>query len=367
MENTIKQNENLQVILKLPGKSCNLDCVYCYEKQRNYKYSSYIDAALLKKFISLLDGRDVSFQLHGGEPLLLGIKNIREIISILKKYTGNIKINIQTNATLLNEEWLNLFNEEYPDIELGISLDGNNYANSFRVDYKGNFTIKKVEKALRLCEKRKRNIGIISVVNKRMLNNVSSILAYFKEFSCIKVINFTPCFDYKIKVDSKPNECVINNYEYNQFLIEVFNEWQQQGLYKHYFIDPIYSIIRRLYGKNTSLCHFNTYKCTHMLTLYPDGMLGSCDEVSTEYGYYGNVYNMKTFQDLLEIQSTYKLFQDIKDINNKCSVCNYMNVCQEGCIASRRNFKKLNLEYNYCNERVRLINYIKEKLGGIYV
>lgn len=363
MKNIIDDYSEIQVILKLPGQKCNLQCQYCYEKQRNYTNQQFLTDTLLKKFLNIFDGRLLSIQLHGGEPLLLGIENIRSLLSVIKEYKGSVKVNIQTNGVLLNDEWLDMFEQEFPGLEIGISLDGDEFSNSFRLDYNNKESISSVEKAIRTCEKRNRNIGIISVVNQRMLGREHEVLEYFKQFKCIKIINFTPCFDYKILNQSQPTESAISALDYNEFMKGIFWEWRNNEYYRNYVIDPIYSIIRRLYGKDTTLCHYNQYKCAYMLTLYPDGMIGACDETSEDFGCYGNVDEIDSMQVLLQKQKEFKLFHEAKQLNLKCEKCNYNFLCHEGCIATKRNFALSGKEYEYCYQRADLIDFVKEQIN----
>ncbi len=101
---------------------------------------------MVASLIKVMDGRPLSIELHGGEPLLLGKEKIRAILVELRKYSGPVKVSMQTNGILLDESWIDFFEQEWPDIEIGISLDGDPSANSYRVDYQNNPTYLKVEK-----------------------------------------------------------------------------------------------------------------------------------------------------------------------------------------------------------------------------
>ncbi len=72
-----------------------------------------------------LSGPEVRFSWHGGEPTLLGLDYFRKIVAIQAKYRRpgkNITNGIQTNATLLDEEWCRFFAAE--GFTAGVSLDG---------------------------------------------------------------------------------------------------------------------------------------------------------------------------------------------------------------------------------------------------
>lgn len=187
----------IQIIFKLTGNDCNLNCTYCYEKKRQYDTSNYMSLSTVEQLLHLLDDREISIQLHGGEPLLYGLNNTREILKTIENAKKKIKVNVQSNGILLNDEWLKLFCYEYPNTELGISLDGDWIANTYRIDYRGINQTNKIEHALELCTKYKKSIGIISVVNDKMIGREIEVLEYFMQFPCIMGVNFTPCYDFK--------------------------------------------------------------------------------------------------------------------------------------------------------------------------
>lgn len=88
-----------------------------------------MDLEITKKVIenSIKNNTDhASFIWHGGEPLLVGIDYFKEIVSyqneLLQKKNPDfiIENNIQTNALLLNEDWINFFkNSSFPEVFLG--------------------------------------------------------------------------------------------------------------------------------------------------------------------------------------------------------------------------------------------------------
>lgn len=72
---SVKNDKWLSVILKLPGEVCNINCVYCYEKRRPYENNKFMNPNDVTKFLNLFNGRPLSIELHGGEPLILGKKD----------------------------------------------------------------------------------------------------------------------------------------------------------------------------------------------------------------------------------------------------------------------------------------------------
>ena len=111
-----------QIFVKPVGAHCNMNCRYCYylKKQKLYPggFSVMTDAVLENYIMQHIEASTeelISFSWHGGEPMLAGIDFYRKACELQKKYKpeGRKIINgIQTNGTLINEDWCSLFSEE---------------------------------------------------------------------------------------------------------------------------------------------------------------------------------------------------------------------------------------------------------------
>ena len=128
-----KASREFQVFVKPAGAVCNLDCQYCYYRD---KRSLYPDAGALRMPESLLEeyilqhiqaasGPEIDFSWHGGEPTTVGVDFFRKAVELQRKHrpTGwRIRNGIQTNGVLLDEEWCRFLAAE--DFSVGLSLDG---------------------------------------------------------------------------------------------------------------------------------------------------------------------------------------------------------------------------------------------------
>ena len=126
------RNLGIAIIVKLTN-NCNLRCSYCGVSGplvRSLIKTEYMDFSLINElFTKVLEYNDlggVDFIWHGGEPLLMGLSFFKKIVNVQKEVFSQSKIkiknSIQTNATLINEEWAKFFKEE--KIQLGVSIDG---------------------------------------------------------------------------------------------------------------------------------------------------------------------------------------------------------------------------------------------------
>ena len=88
----------------------------------------WMDETLLERFIQqyLLSQTQpqVSFTWHGGEPLLRPISFYEKALKLQQKYGKgyDIQNSLQTNGTLITDEWCRFFKDN--DFLIGLSIDG---------------------------------------------------------------------------------------------------------------------------------------------------------------------------------------------------------------------------------------------------
>ncbi len=120
------------LMLKPAGAACNLACEYCYyvEKAALYPGSGMrMEEATLERvtaaYLQAHPGPEVEFMWQGGEPLLMGVEFFRRALALQTEYARpeqRVSNTLQTNGTLITEEWAAFFAEN--DFLLGVSIDG---------------------------------------------------------------------------------------------------------------------------------------------------------------------------------------------------------------------------------------------------
>lgn len=154
-----KASREFQVFAKPAGSVCNLRCSYCYylKKEnlfRNGKPFRMPDDILEQYIVSHIDASDasvISFSWHGGEPTVLGLDYFRKIVALqhMHKPAGRqIRNGIQTNGTLLDEDWCRFLSAE--GFGVGLSLDGpEEFHDLYRVSSKQEPTHRQVMRGIR--------------------------------------------------------------------------------------------------------------------------------------------------------------------------------------------------------------------------
>ncbi|MBV8098831.1 MAG: radical SAM protein, partial [Verrucomicrobia bacterium] len=145
--------------------ACNMACRYCDADIYSHKRISFeVVAHLVKK--ALKTSTDVSFVWHGGEPLLLGKEFYRKAVWLQQRFKlpeQRVTNSLQTNGTLLDEGWLDFFDQV--GFSIGLSLDGPaQLHDTHRVLAKGPGSFEKVMRAARLMKERNREFGVLAVV-----------------------------------------------------------------------------------------------------------------------------------------------------------------------------------------------------------
>jgi len=129
---------------------CNLDCRYCYYTMKPAELYPGVEKFLMTEEVlesyvrQYLEAQPVqaNFGWQGGEPLLAGKAFFRKAVELQKTHgaDGQLVANaMQTNGTLIDDEWAELF-AEYKFL-VGISIDGPpEWHDHFRRDRAGNPT-----------------------------------------------------------------------------------------------------------------------------------------------------------------------------------------------------------------------------------
>ncbi|MEU9883995.1 radical SAM protein [Sphaerisporangium sp. NPDC051011] len=173
----------VSVILKLRGETCDIDCLYCYEKRKETPGGARIDAAQVRRLAELFQGRPLAVELHGGEPLTAGRDHVSDVLRELAAQPSVVRVSLQTNGVLLDEQWLDLFDALYPGLRIGVSLDGDARGNAWRVGYDGEPVYPRVAAALRLLAGRGRGAGVIAAVTPAVLGRAEAVLDHLAGFT----------------------------------------------------------------------------------------------------------------------------------------------------------------------------------------
>lgn len=173
----VKQDvKALQIVLKVASR-CNLNCSYCYvyNKRDNtwrdrprFMSEQVISAVInrIRRHCEWSNQRSVTVMFHGGEPCLFGSERMARLSRALSRGLQDltaVRLAIQTNGTLLDEQWVEVFRD--CNVRVGISMDGPpKFHDKYRVDHRGRGSYQRVVRGLDLLRKGGVPFSILSVV-----------------------------------------------------------------------------------------------------------------------------------------------------------------------------------------------------------
>jgi len=245
----------LYVMVKSVGSVCNLSCDYCYylEKSKLYKEAKnhVMSEELLEKFIDeYINSQTMPqalFTWHGGEPLMRPISFYKKAVELQKKYARGRTIDnsIQTNGTLLTDEWCRFFKEN--NFLVGVSIDGpQEFHDEYRKNRQGQPSFAKVMKGIELLKKHGVEYNAMAVVNDFNADYPLDFYHSFKEIDC-HYIQFTPIVErISERADGLSLSSPIQNEkaeltdfsvspeQWGNFLCAIFDEWVREDVGNYY-------------------------------------------------------------------------------------------------------------------------------------
>lgn len=341
------------VMAKPVGALCNLNCTYCYylEKMKLYQHQNNfkMDEPLLEKFIKQYIQSQPTNTLHfvwqGGEPTLRGLDFFRKVIQLQQQYAGKKKIEnaLQTNGTLLNDEWCKFFKTNH--FLIGISIDGPEHIhNNYRVFHAGSKpTFEEVMRGIRLLKKYQVDFNTLSVVHKENAKYGVEIYNFLKEIGS-RFMQFIPIVE-RIANNATHDELklVSNDYEgetkmaewsvipqeYAEFLIHIFNEWVKTDVGK-YFVQIFDVALANWVGQNPGLCIFQE-TCGNALVIEHNGNIYNCDHfVYPEY-LLGNIEHTEIMDMAYSTKALVFGVDKKKKLSKQCQQCEYLFACHGEC------------------------------------
>ena len=301
-------------MLKPAGSACNLDCTYCYYLDKAVQYggreavmSDSLLEEYVRQYITANDVDTVTFCWHGGEPLLLGLDFYRRAMRYQRKYAAashkKIINTLQTNGTLINEEWCRFFRSN--NFLVGISLDGpQDVHDEFRKDKGGRPTWSRVMRAVEMMRRMGVEFNTLSVVNHRCEGRGEEIYEFFKNIGS-RYMHFLPAVEHVVDragtrrpliVDPQTEGARLAPWSvsaggYGKFLTDIFKKWVVSDV-GDIFVQMFDATLAQYCGVMPGVCSMcetcgdslvvehngDVYNCDHFV--YPRYKLGNLTETS---------------------------------------------------------------------------------------
>ncbi|MEE1382337.1 MAG: anaerobic sulfatase-maturation protein [Segatella copri] len=344
----------LYVMLKPAGAHCNLACKYCYYLEKNKLYptaqrhlmSDEMLEQFTREFIEAQTMNQVLFTWHGGEPLLRSIDFYRKALSLQQKYAGGRRIDnvIQTNGTLLTDEWCEFFAQNHWLV--GISIDGPQPDHDhYRLTAAGKPSWKKVMQGIKLLKKHGVEWNAMAVVNAYNANHPLEFYRFFKENGC-QFLQFTPIVERLTrhedgrtlasladKDEISLSEASVTPEQWGYFLCAIFDEWVRKDVGK-IFVEIFDCTLANWMGISPGICAYSK-ECGHAGVMEHNGDVYSCDHfVFPEYKL-GNIRDHSLIDMLYGEQQ--QEFSRLKhsSLPRQCKECDMEFACHGECPKNR--------------------------------
>lgn len=369
----------LYVMLKPVGALCNLACDYCYylEKSKLYTHnprhvmSDELLERFIKEYIESQTMPQIMFTWHGGETLMRPLSFYKRAVELQKLYGRGRQIDnsIQTNGTLLTDEWCEFFRDN--NFLVGISIDGpQDFHDEYRRNKMGAPSYHKVMQGIELLKKHDVQYNCMAVVNDYNADYPLEFYNFFKEIGC-EFLQFAPIVE-RLKDDkSSPTLLAsaqdkeaelapfsVSPKQWGNFLCTIFDEWVKKDVGKLY-IQLFDSTLANWVGEQPGVCTM-AKTCGHAGVMEFNGDVYSCDHfVFPEYKL-GNIYN-EPLASMMYSDKQLKFGTDKFDkLPKQCKECNVLFACNGECPKNRFSYDKYG-EYglNYlCEGFYQFFNHV---------
>ncbi len=345
------------IMIKPCGSACNLDCRYCYYLDKASLYGGHeqkmtesLLETLIRDYMVSCPMPEVTFNWHGGEPLVAGIDFYRKAIELEKKYSdGRLVHNtLQTNGTLVDSAWADFFAEN--GFLIGISIDGPQHIHdAYRSSKSGVPSFARVMDGLVALRRAGTEFNTLTAVSNVSEGHGLEIYQFLKAAGS-RFMQFLPVLekveyprnakskaDYSARPSMVPPDgggdgiasWSVSDMGYGRFLCDIFDFWVRYDVGR-YFVGMFDATLAGWCGVDPGTCAF-AETCGHNLTVEHNGDVYVCDHFVYPHYRLGNIADI----DLKEMASSQVTLQFGIDKRNslpkECRSCEFLALCHGEC------------------------------------
>lgn len=355
-------------MVKPVGALCNLDCTYCYYlykeqllgSSNKFQISDEILETHIRQYIEGQDRDEVIFTWQGGEPTLLGIGFFEKVVELehkFKKPHQRIENDLQTNGTLLNDEWGAFLKKN--NFLVGLSIDGpKELHDQYRVSKDGKPTFDRVFAAVQMLHRYQVPFNALCVVNRVNAKKPLDVYRFLKNDVRPQQMQFIPCVEPRVFQNTAPQkwdptssplqdssaahpghpDSVVTNWsvdpdDWGYFLCKVWDDWYHRDVGK-VFVDQFENAVGVWMGQDSRMCVYHEF-CGKGVALEHDGSLYSCDHyVYPEYKL-GNIRETSSSRMVFSPPQQTFGFNKFDSLPTQCRECKYLFACNGECPKNR--------------------------------
>jgi uncharacterized protein len=358
------------VIIK-PTTACNGTCLYCSTESglhgKPYMPKENLRSlfAALRNWLRKDESRCLDMIWHGGEPLMCGLDFYKAVITeqnrVFKGDMGRVRNHLQSNLSLLTEEWIPCLKKLLSGDGIGSSFE---IVKGIRGLRSGENLTHKWLSAVKLLYDHDLSTGVLYIVHKRSLGLARDIYDFFHRLPGVTMVRFNPLYgEGRGRLEpSRPLHVTAD--EYGQFLVDLSEVWRENGMSDG--VSPLAEWYRAWYGDPSSLCCDSRGGCqeTH-LGIAPDGGVYGCGRaIESKVHRFGNIFRDDLTQLLKHplrsrLASRSSILQE-----GPCRDCAHWRICHGGCPVDGWIYHgDLFRETYFCASRKRLFAHFEAFFG----
>jgi uncharacterized protein len=355
--------ESFHLLAKPTGAVCNLDCAYCFFLSKELLYpGSRLRMAdeLLETYVrQLVEAHArapvVTVAWQGGEPTLMGLDFFRRAVELTERYLRpgqRAEHTIQTNGTLLDEEWAAFFHEH--EFLVGISIDGpRELHDAYRVDKGGAGSFDQVMRGLGHLRRAGVEWNALTTIHAANAAHGGEVYRFLRDECGARFVQFIPIVERVSEADEdgtvpwtswrdrplyvqegdRVTGRSVTAVQYGRFLIDVFEEWVRRDVGEIY-VQMFDVTLANWVGEQPSLC-IHSETCGLALALEHTGDLYSCDHFVEPRHLLGNIRETHMLE-LVASQQQQRFGLDKREMLPRyCVECDVRFACHGGCPKDR--------------------------------
>lgn len=341
---------SFNIMLKPAGSLCNLACKYCYYLDKADIYggrepvmSPEMLETVVREYIAANEVPEVTFNWHGGEPLVLGLDFFRRAVKLERKYAAGKKINntVETNGVLLNREWADFFAQN--GFLVGISIDGpRDIHDKFRRDRGGAPTFDKVLHGVEILRSAGVEFNAMSTVNAASEGRGAEVYQFLKSLGT-RYLQFMPVVEHvkggRIVDPSEPGAQIapwsVSASAFGRFLCDIFDQWVRNDVGR-YFVGQFDAALASWCKVSPGICAFGE-TCGANAVIEHNGDVYPCDHFVYSKYKLGNIAD-NTIPEMMASDAMVRFGIDKRNsLPSACRQCQWRFACNGECPKHRFN------------------------------
>lgn len=338
-------------MVKPVGDACNMRCAYCYYSNKSAVYAAPERTRLMteatlelftRRYIEAQTAGEIVFTWHGGEATIRPLDFYRKAVELQKRYgDGRPILNcLQTNGTLLDEEWCRFLHDN--NWLVGISIDGPaDFHDEYRRMAGDRPSHRTVMKAIEMLKRHHVEWNAMAVINDYNADFPEDFYRFFKNMGC-RYLQFTPIVE-RSRGEGAPVEAVdgegtltpysVTPEQWGDFLCRVFDRWVRHDV-GQVFVQIFDATLANWVGEMPGLCTLSP-SCGHAAVMEYDGEVYSCDHFVFPQYRLGNIADRSLIDMMMSDKQLAFGAVKTKGLPKQCRECRWNFACHGECPKNR--------------------------------